>query len=303
MRVSTIACLLLALSTPALAANGIVVSKKVTTLEKTDKALTKIKVLVAVPDVLSCFGEAAEIDVDIDSDGKTILVTTDQSNKDRASCLEAAFKKIKVKTTSGFKARIHLAAKVDARQKKKDEEARNQAILKSLDSQKFSSISNLTTTRTGTGTGTGVGTGTGGGGNASDDFETASGMGTGGGGTSSGDFVKGSDSSAPSAVSMGTPGGSYGDYTAEEIQRVFKAHAGALRACYQVTLKTEPKLSGKWTYDVKIDTTGAVASVKLKSSTAKSTKLDDCLQRQLKAFKFPAKSGATVTYPFMFVQS
>jgi hypothetical protein len=116
MRLATVA-LLLAVSTPALA-DGLVVSKKVTTLETTDKAFTKIKLLTLVPDVLACFRVPVEVDVDLEFDGKTIAVTTDQSDAARAKCLEGAFARMKVKTV--FKSRVHLVAKEDPRKKQSD---------------------------------------------------------------------------------------------------------------------------------------------------------------------------------------
>jgi hypothetical protein len=126
------------------------------------------------------------------------------------------------------------------------------------------------------------------------------GTGTGTGGSAAGGAVADASSSK---VAMGDPDGSLGDYSTEEISRVMKAHAGVLRACYQKTLQTTPKLAGKFTYEITIDGTGAVSRVKLKSSTTKSTPLDDCLKNQIMRFKFGAKgTGAVVVYPFVFAQ-
>jgi len=296
MRVSIIACALLAVSTPAFAGgDGIVVSKKVTTLETTDKALTKIKLVTLVPGVLMCFSVPAEVDVDIDSDGTKINITTDRGDLARATCLEDRFRTMKVKTKSAFKARIHLTAKVDPRQKKKDDDARTKAIIDSVTANP-AVLSKLSGVSTGTGTGTGTGVGS----------QPAGGKSPPPGlNVDDGDFKtnKATGSNPSQRVGFAAASGDLGDYSAEEIDRVIKAHAGVLRACYQKQLTKEPKLAGKLTYEIKIDTAGAVSRVMLKSSTAKSTALDDCLKIQIMRFKFPAKSNAAVVvYPLIFTQ-
>lgn len=276
MRLSIIAGVLLVLSTPVFA--DIVVSKKVTKLETKDKTVTNTTVLIAVPSVNACFSAPIEIDVDLVVDTGKVSVTTDRSNKDLASCLEDRFRKMKAKGT--YTARVHLVAKPDPRQKAADDK-KTAEIVASLDKLDTTTIAKLDTSGTG------------------------SGAFTGGNGVASGDFVASSNSKPPrdSSVAVGSPDGSLGDYTADEIQRVFMARAGVLRACYQMTLKSQPKLSGKLTYEIQIGKDGTVTKVKLKSSTAKSAKLDQCLSTQLKRMKFVAKgSTATVMYPLVFQQ-
>jgi hypothetical protein len=272
MRLMTVA-LLLAVSTPALA-DGLVVSKKVTTFETKDKALTKIKLLTLVPDVLACFSEPVEVDVDLDSDGKKIAVTTDRGDAARAKCLEGAFAKMKVK--AAFKARVHLVAKPDPRKKTAAKmQAQNSAIMNEAVLAKLDTSGVVLS-----------GQGSSGGSGLSGDFKASGGTGT---------------SSSPQRVTIGDANGDLNGYTADEISRVIKARAGVLRACYQKVLEKQPTLSGKWTYELKIDEHGSIARAKLKTSTAKSTSLDACLTVQLKKMKFPAKGTiAVVTYPFIF---
>ena len=195
-------------------------------------------------------------------------------------------------------------------------EGKNKKILdKIIDSNLTTSLSKfqgIKGTELGTGVGRGTGTGVG------DDMGTGTtrgtkGKGTGGGGSVDGDFVsKGSIDSgtahpgtgarpADVRVAIGDAGGDFGGFTADEIQRVVKARAGVLRACYQKELNRTPGLAGKIIVGFAIAEDGTVASAAVRSTTMKNEEVESCLRRNVLRLRFPAKGNrANVTYPFVF---
>jgi len=271
MRLNILACVALVVSTPAMA-DGLAVSKKVTKLETNDKTITKVTVLTATPQVNACFRAPVEIDVNLDANGGKVTVATDQGDKDLASCLEVAFRKMKAKGT--FTATIHLVAKPDPR--KQDE--KNLAMIAKLDTSKLS-VSEF---------------------GAKGPSATSTGMGTG----VAGDFQRGSgaaDASATtssSTVKSGAATGTLGDYTADDVTRVIKARSGTFRACYDNARRTQAKLAGTFTYSIVIDKYGAVTRATTKAKG--NTNLHDCVARQFMRLKFEAKTGAKVEYPITF---
>ena len=93
-----------------------------------------------------------------------------------------------------------------------------------------------------------------------------------------------------------------GDLSSEAINRVMRAHAGVFRACYQKELNRDPKLAGKVVMRFTINPDGATTNVALVTTTLKSPAVETCLARQIERLKFPAKTLANVTYPFLFGQ-
>jgi hypothetical protein len=121
-------------------------------------------------------------------------------------------------------------------------------------------------------------------------------------GEGSADGGTGTAVATPGTVASGTTTGDLGGYTADEIDRVVKSHAGAVRACYQKALASTPGLAGKLVVTFQIDGDGAVTSTTIaKGSTLVSKPARACIQAQLMRLAFPPKAvSATVTYPFVF---
>ena len=111
MRFVVLACLLVA--TPALA-DGLAVQKKVTSLTTKDK-LSKIDVLVKVPDVLSCFDKPRTVVVRVVVKAGKVTETTANADAATNRCLKEKFAAMNV--TGTFTADVQLIAKPDPRKK------------------------------------------------------------------------------------------------------------------------------------------------------------------------------------------
>ena len=102
-------------------------------------------------------------------------------------------------------------------------------------------------------------------------------------------------------------GGSVGDTTGELPKAVIKAYIatkmGAIKACYQKGLQSNPDLSGKIKVKFLIQPNGAVNPAKIDESTIGNDSVENCVLNNVKVWKFPqAKGGGvtTVVYPFVF---
>jgi hypothetical protein len=94
-----------------------------------------------------------------------------------------------------------------------------------------------------------------------------------------------------------------GSLTSTQIDRVIKARAGILRACYQKELSKKPELAGKLTVAFTIAKDGAVAKAAIdrEASTLRDEIVEACVLRQFGRLRFPAASGeAKVRYPLLF---
>ncbi|MBL4634173.1 MAG: AgmX/PglI C-terminal domain-containing protein [Kofleriaceae bacterium] len=161
----------------------------------------------------------------------------------------------------------------------------------------------------GKGTGTltkGTGKGTGGGGSAHADVRTQGKLNTGGKraarGTPGGNGVK----EVKIKMKTGKASGNLGGLTAEQIKKVVKTRARAISSCYQRELQRSPSLSGKVVIGWKIDSSGKVSRAKVRSTTLKNGRAEDCMVRQVNSMKFPSPKGggsASVTFPFVFTKS
>ena len=93
----------------------------------------------------------------------------------------------------------------------------------------------------------------------------------------------------------------HGGLSPEQIRRVVMAHRGALQACYEIEAQKDPTLRGgvgvQWT----IDPGGGVTSANVSSSTIRNARVEGCVLRQVRSWRFPASDGVTqALYPFSF---
>ena len=102
-------------------------------------------------------------------------------------------------------------------------------------------------------------------------------------------------------------GGSVGDATGELPKPVIKAYIatkmGAIKACYQKGLQTNPDLSGKIKVKFIIQPNGTVNPAKIDESTIGNDSVESCVLNNVKAWKFPQAKGGGITnvvYPFVF---
>jgi len=151
------------------------------------------------------------------------------------------------------------------------------------------------TLNTGWGVGSGAGFGAGAGG--------PGGKGRGGaglGGTGKGDGQGAGTAERQVAVASGTGSGT-GGLSPEQIRRVVMAHLGALRACYESEAERNPNLKGGVTVLWQIAPEGTVSGASLGGSSLGSPRVEGCVVRQVKGWRFPSSvAPSSVSWPFKF---
>ena len=145
------------------------------------------------------------------------------------------------------------------------------------------------------------GTGTGGGGSG---FGRVWGMGkidTGGGRGVRANLGGRKAKKVRAAVSRGKPQAS-GFCSTADIQRVVQARAAGIKFCYERELQRNPSLAGKIMVNWLIDTTGKVKKAHVVSSSLKSKKVESCMLRQIRRWRFKKPEGGmcSVNFPFVF---
>lgn len=111
----------------------------------------------------------------------------------------------------------------------------------------------------------------------------------------------------------------HGELSKAAIQETIRAHASAVKGCYEKAVRESPGLHGKLVVRFVIGQSGAVksaeaATVELSGPSPKSTlpemakragdQVSSCVISAVKGWRFPAPSGGgevTVAYPFTFV--
>lgn len=153
---------------------------------------------------------------------------------------------------------------------------------------------------TGWGFGNGGGYGAGGGGPGGAG-SGGYGRGGSGGGSGNGHGSGGGSGEHGVGVSGGTPT-AHGGLSPDQIQRVVRAHEGALRACYETEASRNPNLHGGVVVQWHIDPPGSVASASMVSSTMGNPRVEGCVLRQVKTWHFPSSDSPTdvAAFPFKF---
>jgi TonB family protein len=102
-------------------------------------------------------------------------------------------------------------------------------------------------------------------------------------------------------------GSSGGDAEGELPKAVIKSYIatkmGAIKACYQKGLQSNPDLTGKVKVAFLIQPSGAVLGARVDDSSMNNSSVEECILNNVKAWHFPpAKGGGStkVTYPFQF---
>jgi hypothetical protein len=103
------------------------------------------------------------------------------------------------------------------------------------------------------------------------------------------------------SVQQGNPSVS-GYLSAEQINRVVRANAAAIRYCYEVEVQRQPNLRGRVEIAWRINLQGAVTTSRVASSTLRNPGVEGCIVRQVRRWRFPQPDGGevNVTYPFIF---
>jgi hypothetical protein len=93
-----------------------------------------------------------------------------------------------------------------------------------------------------------------------------------------------------------------GGLSKDQIHRVVRAHAAAIRYCFEKELQRQPSLAGKIELYWLIKPSGAVDRIKIASSTMGSKAVEGCMERQVRNWQFPRSDSDTIvqSYPFFF---
>ena len=93
-----------------------------------------------------------------------------------------------------------------------------------------------------------------------------------------------------------------GGLTREQVNRVVRAHAAAIRYCYEKELQRQSNLSGKVELFWVIRPSGIVDRSKIAATTLGSRAVEGCMERQVKNWQFPRSDRETIvqSYPFFF---
>ena len=98
----------------------------------------------------------------------------------------------------------------------------------------------------------------------------------------------------------------FGALDKEIIRRVINQHRAQIKYCYERELIKHPKLQGKIKVFFVISGTGRVSKSKVSQSTMNNDRVEDCIVRRVRFWKFPAPKGGGVVhvnYPFYFKPS
>jgi len=93
-----------------------------------------------------------------------------------------------------------------------------------------------------------------------------------------------------------------GYLSAEQINRVVRANSAAIRYCYELEVQRQPSLRGRIEIQWRINLQGSVTTSRVASSTMHNTRVEGCVARQVRGWRFPQPDGGevVVTYPFIF---
>ncbi len=95
----------------------------------------------------------------------------------------------------------------------------------------------------------------------------------------------------------------FGNCSKADVQKVIMKRINQIRYCYEKELVKTPELSGKIDVYFVISKTGRVSEAKIAKTTMKNKKVDKCIVRMIKRWKFKApknKGVCKITYPFIF---
>ncbi|MCA9582137.1 MAG: AgmX/PglI C-terminal domain-containing protein [Myxococcales bacterium] len=88
----------------------------------------------------------------------------------------------------------------------------------------------------------------------------------------------------------------------EQINRVVRANKAQIQYCYEVEVQKQPSLRGKLQVEWRINLQGSVTSARIQSSSLRNGRVEGCIVRQIRRWRFPKPDGGEVVvlYPFIF---
>ncbi|MDC0670380.1 AgmX/PglI C-terminal domain-containing protein [Nannocystis radixulma] len=96
----------------------------------------------------------------------------------------------------------------------------------------------------------------------------------------------------------------YGDADKKAVQATIRQRTGALQACYNKALQTNPGLAGKISYTITISVMGTVTDVRINDDSLQDAGVQTCTVAKIKGWRFPTTPGAEqasdVTFAVVF---
>jgi hypothetical protein len=93
-----------------------------------------------------------------------------------------------------------------------------------------------------------------------------------------------------------------GQLAKAKLNKVFNVHAGAMKKCYERSLKKSPGLQGKVRLEIVISSRGKVTSANVRGMSLRDRSIEGCMERQALTMQFPEPDGGAVrvnkTYSF-----
>lgn len=103
-------------------------------------------------------------------------------------------------------------------------------------------------------------------------------------------------------VQMRTAAPSVSGYLSpEQIMRVVRRNQAAVRYCYENELQRQPSLSGRIEIQWRIARNGSVTSARVGSTTMRNARVEGCIVRQVRRWRFPQPDGGEVDVRFPFI--
>ena len=96
----------------------------------------------------------------------------------------------------------------------------------------------------------------------------------------------------------------HGALDREIIRRIFRRHFNEVTYCYERELVARRTFSGRATFEFVISPQGQVLTCRLRRSTLRTRRAEDCLVAAVSRWEFPhplAGDAVTVSYPFHFI--
>jgi len=92
------------------------------------------------------------------------------------------------------------------------------------------------------------------------------------------------------------------DYPASAVQRVVQRNRAAILFCYETAVQRRPDLRGRVAVSWRIRGDGGTGDVRVRSSSLGSARVEGCITRQIRRWRFdpPARGSVEVHYPFIF---
>jgi outer membrane biosynthesis protein TonB len=89
------------------------------------------------------------------------------------------------------------------------------------------------------------------------------------------------------------------------VSKEVRARLGAIKACYERSLKRNPSLSGKIKIRWTITAAGTVSGIEIDEDSMGDSEVTSCMRGLISRWRFPAPSGGSVevVYPFVFQSS